>query len=65
MKRKMIEEVEKHGFFIEPTKEDFENSLYNFSQGGKYERIEVVIDSGAFIPVLPIQKFPEHLLRPL
>ena len=65
MKRKMIEEVERHGFFLELTKEEFENSLYMFYEGGTYERIEVVMGSGAFISALPLHMFPQYPLRPL
>ena len=45
--------------------EDLMNGVYSFEQGGEYVRIEVVVDSGAFVSVLPIGHFPQYPLRPL
>ena len=50
---------------MEPTNEDLMNGFYSFSNFGEYVRIEVVIDSGAFISVLPIKRFPPYPLLPL
>ena len=50
---------------MEPTDEDLMNGLYSFSNFGEYVRIEVVINSGAFISVLPTKCFPQCPLLPL
>ena len=50
---------------MEPTNEDLMNGLYTFPNFGEYLRIEVVMDSGAFVSVLPIRLFPQYPLLPL
>ena len=65
MKQRMIEEIEQHGFFLEPTQSELENPIDNFELGGVYERIDLVMDSGAFISSLPKRMFNQYVLHPL
>ena len=61
----MKKEIEINGFFLEPTDQDFVNPIYNFTKGGQYRRIDLVIASGVFVSAMLTNVFEEYPLIPL
>ena len=65
--RRMKQEVKETGFSIEPVADDLINPIYNFTRGqntsGRYRRMDMVLDSGAFVSGIPSHFFPEYDLR--
>ena len=55
---------EERGFFSEPGDSGFSNLILNFSEDAeheeaKYRRMDMVVDSGAFVSGVPLECYPE------
>ena len=55
--RQMKRDVQEKGLFTDPREDDFKNLIYNFSDdgntSGRYRRMDMVVDSGAFVSGVP------------
>ena len=60
----MKRDVQEKGVFIDPKAEDFQNSIYNFTNGsntsGRYRRIDMVVNFGAFVSGIPPEQHTEY-----